>query len=640
MANIASLGVKLGIDTADFTQGIEKAKEALQNFKERAGELLSVAAFAEMANKAMEYADSVVKTAKANDVAVASVLNLSSALMKNGGDAEETSRIYSGFTQKIESAALGSGKVQEAFARLGVSLKDLKTLSEEDLFNKTVQGLAKMQDSAERNGLAFQVLGRGIRGVDIKGLAADLEEGRGEMDKYAQAVTQAHELSIKLKEASHQLTLEFTNAVFPSLLQLYDALHKDASAIQFFGDVLQTTAETVSVVFKYTATVIVGFFTEIQGVIAATTDAIHGDFSKALQDLKDYDDKVKKMAESDEEFAQKILNRSKEAPKQQSQEAVNRAVTPAGQKQLLAAQDLSKEYERQAAIQFQLLTAKESETQLTKNQKDYVAEITKVLAEMQKALDNVDKKIATTDPTTAAGQRTIAMLKDQKQQIIDTAQTYVQKTEDEVLATQAYQQSFSYGWQKAYEQYIENSDNAAMQAQKMFSAITNTMTNALDQFVQTGKLNFGDLAKSIINDLLKIELQAQEMKLFAAMGGGFGGLFSGGLFAGGASTPGEAYSADFMTAAGGGDLTPGMPAIVGENGPELVIPQTGGTVVPNNKLADVMGGSNQPSVVYNGPYIQQMSAIDTQSATQFLARNQTAVWAANQSAQRSLPQSR
>ena len=94
MANIASLGVKLGIDTADFTQGIEKAKEALQNFKERAGELLSVAAFAEMTNKAMEYADSVVKTAKANDVAVASVLNLSSALMKNGGDAEETSRIY------------------------------------------------------------------------------------------------------------------------------------------------------------------------------------------------------------------------------------------------------------------------------------------------------------------------------------------------------------------------------------------------------------------------------------------------------------------------------------------------------------------------------------------------------------------
>ena len=633
MANIASLGVKLGIDTADFTQGIEKAKEALQNFKERAGELLSVAAFAEMTNKAMEYADSVVKTAKANDVAVASVLNLSSALIKNGGDAEETSRIYSGFTQKIESAALGSGKVQEAFARLGVSLKDLKTLSEEDLFNKTVQGLAKMQDSAERNGLAFQVLGRGIRGVDIKGLAADLVEGKGEMDKYAQAVTQAHELSIKLKEASHQLTLEFTNAVFPSLLQLYDALHKDATAIQFFGEVLQTTAETVAVVFKYTATVIVGFFTEIQGVIAATTDAIHGDFSKALQDLKDYDDKVKKMAESDEEFAQKILNRSKETPKQEPQQDVNRPVTFAGEKQLLQAQDLSKEYARQAAIQFQMLSAKEAETHLTKNQKDYVSEITKVLTEMQKALDNVDKKIATTDPSTAAGQAVIKALKEQKQQIIDTAQVYVEKTEQEVLATQAFQQSFSYGWQKAYEQYVENANNAAMQAQEMFADITNSMTNALEKFVETGKLNFGDLAKSILADMLKIELRAQEMKLFQAMGG-LGGLFGIG---GGEATQ---YSAEFMAAAGGGNIPANMPTIVGENGPELIIPQTGGTVVPNNKLADVMGGSNQPSVMYNGPYIANMSAIDTQSATQFLARNQTAVWAANQSAQRSLPQSR
>ena len=152
MANIASLGVKLGLDTATFQQGIADAKKYVGELKDALVEVAGVAAFAELTRKALEYSDSIVKTAKANDVAVASVLSLSDALMKNGGNAEETSRIYSGFTQKIESAALGSGKVQEAFARLGVSLKDLKTLSEEDLFNKTVQGLAKMQDSAERNG--------------------------------------------------------------------------------------------------------------------------------------------------------------------------------------------------------------------------------------------------------------------------------------------------------------------------------------------------------------------------------------------------------------------------------------------------------------------------------------------------------
>jgi hypothetical protein len=51
-----------------------------------------------------------------------------------------------------------------------------------------------------------------------------------------------------------------------------------------------------------------------------------------------------------------------------------------------------------------------------------------------------------------------------------------------------------------------------------------------------------------------------------------------------------------------------------------------------------MGGG--PSIVYNGPYIANMSAIDTQSSLQFLAKNKQGVWAANQSAQRSLPQSR
>jgi hypothetical protein len=41
------------------------------------------------------------------------------------------------------------------------------------------------------------------------------------------------------------------------------------------------------------------------------------------------------------------------------------------------------------------------------------------------------------------------------------------------------------------------------------------------------------------------------------------------------------------------------------------------------------------TVNYNGPYIANMQAIDTQSAAQFLARNKMSVWSANQSASRS-----
>jgi hypothetical protein len=80
------------------------------------------------------------------------------------------------------------------------------------------------------------------------------------------------------------------------------------------------------------------------------------------------------------------------------------------------------------------------------------------------------------------------------------------------------------------------------------------------------------------------------------------------------------------------------PTIVGENGPELFIPQRSGTVIPNQQMSGMTG--DKPTVVYNGPYINQLSAIDTQSATQFLAKNKLSVWSANQSASRSLPASR
>ena len=88
----------------------------------------------------------------------------------------------------------------------------------------------------------------------------------------------------------------------------------------------------------------------------------------------------------------------------------------------------------------------------------------------------------------------------------------------------------------------------------------------------------------------------------------------------------------------GGSITANTPYIVGERGPELVIPHRGGTVIPNNRLSSALGGGGGP--VYNGPYIANLSAIDTQSGLQFIAKNKAAIWSANLSASRSLPNAR
>lgn len=173
--------------------------------------------------------------------------------------------------------------------------------------------------------------------------------------------------------------------------------------------------------------------------------------------------------------------------------------------------------------------------------------------------------------------------------------------------------------------------------QDMNQSVFNNMGNAIDNFVRTGKLSFKDLTRSIIQDLISISMRAQMMAMFKG--------FS--FFANPSTAVGGVTGVDNIDVGGGwspamkangGDVSGGMPYYVGEQGPELFVPQGAGTIMPNKMLGAM--SNNQPQVVYNGPYIANMSAIDTQSATQFLAKNKQTIWAVNQSAQRSLPVSK
>jgi len=149
-----------------------------------------------------------------------------------------------------------------------------------------------------------------------------------------------------------------------------------------------------------------------------------------------------------------------------------------------------------------------------------------------------------------------------------------------------------------------------------------SMSDAIDNFVDKGISSFEDFTKRILQELLKIELKKQALAMFN-MAGNAGGIFS--------------TITSFLGFADGGNPPVNQPSMVGERGPELFVPKTAGTIIPNNQLAAM--GSGQ-TINYNGPYIASMSAIDTQSGVQFLAKNKQAVWATYQSANRSIPMSR
>lgn len=171
------------------------------------------------------------------------------------------------------------------------------------------------------------------------------------------------------------------------------------------------------------------------------------------------------------------------------------------------------------------------------------------------------------------------------------------------------------------------------------SAVFTSMTQAIQAFLITGKMNFKDFALSVIANLLQIQAQYAAMSAMRGLGALFGGMFPGGASAGthGMSTGTFSGAAFQLPGAADGGFING-PTLVGENGPELFIPSGAGTIIPNQQMNNY--GSGQPQNVFNGPYIASMQAIDTQSGIQFLAKNKMTIWSMNQSANRSIPAGR
>jgi lambda family phage tail tape measure protein len=638
MANIiAGLGAQLGLDTTEFKKGISEAKSSLKDFKEYLPEALSAAAFIEMTHAAMEFSKRIIDTAKANEVATASVLELSKALEENGGNAETTSKIYSGFTAKLEAAIQGNAKAQESFLKLGVTLDDLRHLSEQELFEKTISGLSKMEDAAQRNGLAYQTLGKAIRGVDIKGLAETLEETKGTMDKYAHSVEQAHELSEKLEASAKKITLLFTDAFLPTLNAVYSSFTKSGAAMETFFGYLKNGAQLVGVFVEASVTALEHLWSTVKllakdlYVLFDFRSYTQGTFFEKLSaNLKDFTNEWTADADSYMDAVKKIQQANEAITKKPEQKDAKRDVTLSNAKEILNANQLNELYQKRALLALQILTSQEAGSQATKNQREMETELMKVVEERNKALDDVAKRINAADSTTAAGRQLIAVLKQQEDQIQKTYGTFILKTKEAVEANQTLREDFWHGWDQAFNQYKESAKNAADYGKQSFDVVVNSMTSALENFAKTGKLNFADMIRNMIMGIIQLQIQMQAVKASSA-------LFSFMGFSGGSGTPAPVESKSFVPvgtgSAGGGDLSAGQASIVGENGPEIIVPRGASTIIPNH-MTSALGGTNQTINNYN------IQAIDTKSFEDRIYGSSGAIWAANQYATKNIATTR
>ena len=184
------------------------------------------------------------------------------------------------------------------------------------------------------------------------------------------------------------------------------------------------------------------------------------------------------------------------------------------------------------------------------------------------------------------------------------------------------------GFTKRLEEFFAFAPTAMENGAQMFDSLMGNMTGALDNFVRTGKLSFKDLTRSIIQDMIRIQLRAQMISLFSSMFGNVGASMKYGTNIGSQQTSMLAAQDSFFRA-DGGPVNANSPYIVGERGPELFMPRSSGTVIPNNQLSSSLGG--QTNVTNN--YI---NAIDVKSFENRLLESSNTIWAGYQYANKQL----
>jgi lambda family phage tail tape measure protein len=316
------------------------------------------------------------------------------------------------------------------------------------------------------------------------------------------------------------------------------------------------------------------------------------------------------------------------------QDSINKKIN----ERLKAVKKIVGEYAREQDYQLELMDIQNQMLGMTNNQREIQESINNVLTATSEKLQKIaEQRLQAAD--TGANQTILDQFDQQSDAVQELSDKYVALARAQTESSIDAQMTFSYGWNTAFAQFAEDAQNYASVAADMFGSLVNNMNSAIDKFVDNGKLSFSDFAESVIKDIIKIQLKMQASQLLQ-MGIGFVmSAFSAG--AGGAtafgpgSTAGGAGALSFPVRANGGTIT--GPSIVGERGAELFVPGRSGAIIPNNNLNDSMGGGG---VTYNGPVIQNMQAIDTQSGIQFLAKNKMTIWSMNQSANRSIPAGR
>ena len=233
--NVFELFAKINVDASGFESNVKKAGGVAKNALLGATGAIAVGTaimgkqFISAAKDTAEYGDNVDKMSQKIGISAESYQKWDYVMQRAGTSIDSMKMGMKTLSKQAESNS-------DAFQKLGISQEEVASMSQEDLFEATVRGLAGMEEGTERAALASQLLGRA--GADLGPLlnqgTAAIDEQMEIAEKYgmvmpdsavkASAAFQDSVTTMKMtmKGLKNRLMGEF----LPALTQVTDGLGK------------------------------------------------------------------------------------------------------------------------------------------------------------------------------------------------------------------------------------------------------------------------------------------------------------------------------------------------------------------------------------------------------------------------------
>ena len=167
---VLDLFATLSLDTKSYEEGLSGAEKSAGSFSKGFSNVMktggaaiaalgtaTIAAGTAITNatgNVASYGDTIDKMSQKMGLSTKAYQEWDAVLQHSGAS-------ISSLQPSIKTRATQAESGSDAFQKLGISQEEVATLSQEDLFARTIEGLQEMEEGTERTALASQLLGRG-----------------------------------------------------------------------------------------------------------------------------------------------------------------------------------------------------------------------------------------------------------------------------------------------------------------------------------------------------------------------------------------------------------------------------------------------------------------------------------------------